>query len=514
MLYFPTGSEMAAIDAYTIQEIGIPQMVLMERAALSLAEEVEKILHKGEACLVVVEGGNNGGDGVCLARILKHRGYQADVLWLDGLRKQSDAFLRQKEIAEKCGVTFYTADLLKDTQNLERYSVVVDGIFGVGLTRNITGIQAETIATLNQLTCRKLAIDIPSGINSENGSVMGIAFQADKTVTFGLKKLGMLYEPAGQYCGEIIVKDIGFPREAVEAAAPKHYCYTDDEIIRMVPPRKKDSHKGTYGRVVVIAGSVNMCGACRFAAEAAYRTGCGLVRIYTDEENRVILQESLPEAMLTTYDSRHFEEDEIAKLKSVIGWADVIVAGPGLGTDQRAETIGRVLMQEAACPLVLDADALNIISRHRDWLKGKKNVVITPHIKEMARLIQKEQQSEAEAMSYVKQNMEKAARETTAEYGVVTVLKDARTMVTSQETETYINITGNNGMSKGGSGDVLAGLIGGLLAQKMPVEAAAKAGVYLHGKAGNLAAEHCGQYSMLARDILYYIPAAMGKLHG
>lgn len=512
MIYFPTGSEMAAIDAYTINEIGIPQMVLMERAAMTLAEEAVKLLGRDEKCLIVVESGNNGGDGICLARILNQMGYQADVLWLDGLKKQSNAFLKQKDIAEKCGVDFYSSAMLSAPSDLETYKLLVDGIFGVGLKRPVAGVDQDALSVMNEMECCKLAIDIPSGISSDTGQIMGAAFRADITVTFGLKKLGMLYEPARTYCGEIIVKDIGFPKEAVLSVSPIHYSYADDEIIRMIPSRKKDSHKGNYGRVVVMAGSVNMCGACHFAAEAAYRTGCGLVRIYTDEVNREILQETIPEAMLTTYDSKHFEEDEIEKLKGVIDWADVIVAGPGIGTDKRAVQIIETLMKEADCPMVLDADALNIISAHREWLKGKEDIVITPHIREMARLIMEAPQSEKDAAAYVKQNMEQAAKQITAEYGVITVLKDARTIVATGDEKTYINITGNSGMSKGGSGDVLAGVIGGLIAQNMPSPEAAKAGVYLHGKAGDLARESCGAYSMLARDIVYHIPAALGKL--
>lgn len=512
MIYFPTGSEMAAIDKYTIEEIGIPQMVLMERAALTMAEEIKKILGPDDACLVVVESGNNGGDGVCLARILHQSGYKIDVVWLEGLEKQSDAFLKQKEIAEKCGLAIKPASYLWESDCRNVYKLVVDGIFGVGLHRPVADIQQKAVTVMNEMQCRKLAIDIPTGLNADTGEIMGAAFQADITVTFGLKKLGMLYEPARSLCGKVIVKDIGFPREAVHAVSPQHYCYTDEEIVRMMPIRKKDSHKGNYGRVVVIAGSVNMCGACHFAAEAAYRTGCGLVRIYTDEKNREILQETIPEAMLTTYDSKHYEEEEIEKLKGVIEWADVIVAGPGLGTDKRAVQIIRILMETADCPMVLDADALNILAENREWLKGKEDIVITPHVREMARLIRADGQEEADALAYVKQNMEQTAKSAASEYGVITVLKDARTIVAAGEEKTYINITGNNGMSKGGSGDVLSGVIGGLIAQGMKPKEAAKAGVYLHGRAGNLAKESCGSYSMIARDILHYIPAALGKL--
>ncbi len=513
LLYFPTGSEMAAIDAYTINEIGIPQMVLMEKASECLYEEIVRHIKKDDRCLVVVEGGNNGGDGVALARILCHKGYLADILYLEGISNVSDAFKQQLKIAENCGVKIYRADMLAAGEKLLMYNAVVDGIFGVGLKREVKGIQADAINILNAMDALKIAIDMPSGVSSDTGRILGTAFAADITITFGYKKLGMLYSPGSGLCGEIVIKDIGFPKQALEYVNPAIYSYTAKEINDMIPVRKQDSHKGSYGKVVVVAGSKNMAGACYFSAAAAYRTGCGLVRIYTDEVNREILQEKLPEAMLTTYNAEKYEDADIEKFKGVIEWADVIIMGPGLGTKKTAERIVETVMTNAKCPIVIDADAINILASHKTWFGGERDIIITPHLMEMTRFMGIKPDNEyPNPVSYVKNNMTVCANEIAEKYKVVCVLKDSHTVVASGKRETYINVTGNNGMSTGGSGDVLSGVIGGLLAQGMDRDSAAKAGVYIHGRAGDIAAENIGAHSMLAGDIVDSIATALGKI--
>ena len=504
MLYFPTGNEAGAIDYYTIEKIGIPQMVLMERAALALADETEKICKgKDSKILVMAESGNNGGDGVALARILTGRGYRADVMCLNGLKTRSEAFMNQLKIAETVGVSIHAGKL-----DIENYDVIVDGIFGVGLSRNVEGVHADAIDILNQAEALKIAIDIPSGINSETGAVMGTAFKADYTVTFGFTKLGMLIGEGREYSGNIIGKDIGFPEKALLENLPKAYTFDNTDAKKLMPRRIPSSNKGTYGKVLVIAGSKEISGAAYLSAAAAYGMGAGLVKIFTEESNRRIMSELLPEALLATYDEA---EPEKADIRESIKWASAVVIGPGIGQGKAAKLFLENVLLYAECPIILDADAINIMSTDKDHFdvllsarEGKGQVIMTPHILEMSRFT-------GIPVPDIKKDIIKVAEETADKDKVIVVLKDARTVVSkphsgdadNETTEgVYINTTGNSSMSKGGSGDVLTGVIAALIAQGAESYDAARLGVYLHGSGGDRAKEKLGEYGVMARDII------------
>ena len=381
MKYIVTKKEMQAIDAYAIDKMGIPAAVLMERAALAIVEEVERLNTSKGRILVVVEGGNNGGDGLAAARILMERGYLVDVYYVAGFSKTTKQFQIQQDIMFNMGVR-----LRKAIPNKE-YSVIVDGIFGVGLSRNVDGPQKKAIDTLNQMSGIKVAIDIPSGIDATTGDIWGTAFKADYTITFGLKKLGMFFSDGIDYCGKIIRKDIGFPEQAIKAVKPKIYAY-DTSDMNKLPKRIDNSNKGTYGRVAVIAGSKNMSGAAFLCSKAAYSTGVGLVKIYTHESNRTILQSQLPEAVMMTYNDY---EGALSCIEDAMKWATVIVVGPGLGVDSTSERMLYELLMNTEVPLVLDADALNILSNNIELLEASSApVIMTPHMMEMSRLIQKD----------------------------------------------------------------------------------------------------------------------------
>ncbi|MBQ8413541.1 MAG: NAD(P)H-hydrate epimerase [Lachnospiraceae bacterium] len=296
MKYIVSGEEMSRIDEYTINNVGLPQMVLMERAALEIADFIKSKFSKSVRILVGVESGNNGGDGIATARILKSEGYDIEVYWVDGLGKTSPAFEQQRHIAKKLGVKFI--DEIVDYG----YDIVIDGIFGVGLNRTVTGKQAEAINMINDIDAYTIAIDIPSGIDSYTGFVLGSAVRADATITFEHIKIGMLMGIGYEYSGQVVIANIGFPKQAVDFVEPRLYTYEESDIDRLLPFRKSDSHKGSYGKISIIGGRKNMAGAPMFSAEASYRMGCGLVKICTVEENRAIIQTKLPEAMLTTYD--------------------------------------------------------------------------------------------------------------------------------------------------------------------------------------------------------------------
>lgn len=489
MKYIASGSEMSRIDEYTINVIGIPQMVLMERAALEVFRLIRSRFDTKSRILVVVESGNNGGDGIAVARMLAQEGYDVEVYWVNGLESASSGFDRQYAIAKKLNVKF-----VDEIVNYG-YDIVIDGIFGVGLNRAVTGRQAEAINMMNDIEAYKIAIDIPSGIDSYTGFILGTAFRADETVTFGLMKLGMLMGIGYEYSGKVTVADIGFPKQSIDFIEPRLYTYDEEDVEAQLPYRKSDSHKGSYGRIGVIGGSKNMAGAAMFAAEAAYRMGCGLVNICTVEDNREIMQTKLPEALLTTYNPKDIDSVRTG-LKSLFAWSDVLILGPGLGTDEAASFIVEKVLRNYDKTIILDADGLNVLAGNIDWLKSTDaKVIITPHLMEMSRLT-------GEKLSEIKENKYDIARDFAKKNQTVVVLKDSRTIVSDGGLQAYINVTGNNGMATGGSGDVLSGIIAGLCGQGLGCFEAAKLGVCMHGFAGQEAAIQRGRYSMIAGDIV------------
>lgn len=493
MQYIVTKKEMQAIDAYTIDKIGIPSAVLMERAALSVVEEIERLNVSRGRVLIVVEGGNNGGDGLAVGRILLERGYKVDIYYIGGFEKVSQGFQQQWSILHHMGVRF------RKTIPNKEYAVIVDGIFGVGLSREVRGVQKKAIEAMNHMDAIKVAIDIPSGIDATTGEVLGTAFYADYTVTFGLKKLGMFFLDGIDACGTVICKPIGFPAQAVAHVKPMIYAYDNSDLDKL-PKRVNNSNKGTYGRVAVIAGSKNMSGAAFLCSKAAYSTGAGLVKIYTHESNRTILQSQLPEAVMMTYDDY---EGALACIEDALQWATVIVVGPGLGVDTVSERMLYELLMNAEVPMVVDADALNILSNNIELLRTSSvQIIMTPHMKEMSRLIQR-------PVEEIAKNRFVIAREFAKKMQVTLVLKDAKSIATNGGQQTYMNLAGNNGMSTGGSGDVLAGIIAGMLAGGLTLADAARMGTYVHCRAGDLAAEHKGNYAMLASDIISYIGEVM-----
>ncbi|MBO4591726.1 MAG: NAD(P)H-hydrate dehydratase, partial [Eubacterium sp.] len=501
---------------------------------------------KRDKILVVAESGNNGGDGVAVARILKTKGYDTYVYEINGISSSSESYRKQIEISKNLNVKFPELDP-EDGNVFAEYRVIVDSIFGVGLSREVKGIHSDVIDRINNAKDAGafiFSIDIPSGISSSTGHVLGNAVRSDMTVTFEYIKYGMLTSEGREYSGDIICKNIGLyisddkdemwaivsgqkERDAENPYSESlFYEYEECEIKSLIPKRKADSNKGTYGKVLVVAGSKDIYGAVYMAAEAVLRVGAGLVKVVTDIRNRDILADKLPEAMMLTYDSEEFEasgyRDTFAdKLTESVAWADVILVGPGLGTDSVAECIlANVLKACNEKKLVLDADALNVISgmdtarvfEELTEKTGRGNVVITPHIAEMSRIAKDTFKERAESaalnsIKYIKENPGAVAREISDRYGVVTVLKDARTVVAAPDDfAVYVNTTGNSGMSTGGSGDVLAGAVAGLLAQadttQQSVKDIASVAVHLHGTAGDKACLEKGERGMTATDIL------------
>ena len=485
MRYLLTGKQMQHADRYTIDKIGIPSMVLMERAALRTVEIMEQENLNFNNVLVVCGSGNNGGDGYAIARLLHLKGYCVSVYFLGEDAKRSGENRQQKKIAEHYCIP------VKQEIGKEEYSVIIDAIFGTGLSRNVEGTYAEIIDLLNHMSGYKVAVDTPSGMNDDTGLVMGTAFRADLTVAIAFAKRGQLLEAGNPYVGHLKVADIGIYPDDWTLQDTFTYCYDFGDFKLKFPKRIPDSHKGTYGKVLLIVGSKGMSGAALLCARAAYTTGAGLVQIYTHEDNRVIIQKSLPEAIVTTY--TEYDEN---KLKQMLEWADVVGIGSGLGMSETAEKLVKYTIQYSSIPCVVDADALNLIAKDISILQYiKQEMILTPHMKEMSRLLSCDLQK-------LKEKKLELLEQFVNKYPVTCILKDARTLIGNANENTFLNLTGNSAMAKGGSGDVLTGIISGILAQKVDTYQASCLGVYLHGLAGDFAKEQKGAYSVLAGDLV------------
>ncbi len=484
MEFLLNAEKMKRCDFDTIHKTGIPSMVLMERAALAVADEICNSGCDLRSVLVICGSGNNGGDGFAVGRILDERGIRVTLAFVGCESSMTEETALQKKICENCG--------MKICSNFmdHEYTVIVDAIFGIGLSRDIEGTYAEIIRWINEQSAYIVAADIPSGINADNGKVQGVAVKADLTVTFAYRKIGHILYPGAEYCGRIVRRDIGITTDSSGKDLRNTFMYEPEDLYH-IAARKAYSNKGTYGKVLMIAGSEGMSGAACLASRAAYRSGCGLVRVFTPECNRQIVQMQLPEAIVTSYDPAVFP---LKELEQALAWADVAAIGPGLGMSEISDQILAYVMQRWNGPLVIDADGLNLLSNTLERLETcSAKVILTPHIGEMVRLT-------GDTKEEILDDILQSALRFSREYKVICVLKDARTVV-SDGSELYINVSGNHGMAVGGSGDVLTGIISSLLAQKMTSFQAASFGVYLHGLAGDRARELHGAYGMLAGDI-------------
>lgn len=494
MIYLPTGEQMRRADLYTIEEIGVPSMVLMERAALEVVRCMEEEQLDFRRVLVICGSGNNGGDGYAIARLLHLKGHDVTIFFAGNSQKRSEENAQQAKIAAHYEIPVIT------NLGTEEYSVIIDALFGTGLKREVTGHYREVLCSVNQMVGKKVAVDLPSGIHDTTGARMGIAFCADLTVAIAFPKRGLFLQEGNVCAGKILTGDIGISSETFSEGTVT-FGYEKQDLFLGFPKRKKNSHKGSYGKVLMIAGSKGMSGAAYLSAKAAYAVGAGLVQIYTHEENRVILQQLLPEAIITTYDT--FDSEQLEKL---IQWADLIGIGCGLGKSDTAERVMQYTLKRALVPCVVDADGINILSKHMEWIEETNAlIVLTPHMKEMSRMLQ------CSVRELIEQRMEKL-HAFVERYKVVCVLKDARTLVAKEHRNTYLNLSGNAAMAKAGSGDVLAGVIVGILAQQCEPYTSACLGVFLHGLAGDMARDKKGAYSVLASDLVAEISSVLKNI--
>lgn len=491
-------AQMKECDTYMIEDIGIPSAVLMERASLAVAEDVlsyadHKEIPAGKLRVLSVCGsGNNGGDGVAAARILYLKGITASLYLAGNPDHQSAEMTRQLEIASKIGIK-----ALK-SPDFSSYDVIIDAIFGIGLNREVGGSYRKLIEKINRSGSYIISVDIPSGISADSGRVLGIAVRADRTVTMQAVKRGLLLYPGASYAGLTVRADIGIMTHDFPTAA----YVPEEKDLSLLPQRDCSGNKGTFGKILVIAGSKNMSGASYFTSLAALRMGVGMVRILTPEENRCILQQMLPEAMLTTYSS---ETEAVSKIDGLLTWADVIACGPGLTTSVLAKNIVKTVLLKSALPLVLDADGLNCLAGNPDLLKGYRGtLIITPHIGEMSRLCGAQTER-------LKEDPTGYAKTFAHEYQLTCVLKDARTVTATPDGKVYINIYGNDGMATAGSGDVLTGIAAACLARGADPAKAGALAVLIHALAGDAAMKVKGRSGLLAQDLTDGIQQVLGE---
>lgn len=488
MIRVQNSASMAAADQNTISG-GIPSLVLMERAALSVFRVIrEAELDTSNVC-VLCGTGNNAADGVAIARLFLEEGDNADLYLLGDEDRYSPDMKHQIDIISNYEV--YTVNRF----NPEEYTLIVDAIFGTGLKREVTGNYAKAIEKVNESGTPVVSVDIPSGLSSDTGEILGTAVFADITVTFQYPKQGQLIVDGPAVCGDLYVENIGiFPYSDKDDEGC--FILTSDDI-EDLPSRDETGNKGTFGKLLVIAGNRDICGAAYLSACAALKTGIGMIKIFTSAENRTALSVKLPEALITTYGEN---TSDLEKLEADLEWADCVLIGPGLGTDDFSAELLKKFLKLNRKPAVMDADALNIMAANPElWKSVQFDCTITPHIGEMSRL--------SGLGSYtIKADPIGTARTFAAEHNTTCILKDYVTVTAYKSGLAFINTSGCSALASAGTGDVLAGMTAGMITRyRNTVFPLAAMSVYIHGLAGEQAAEELGIEAVTSNDLLDYI---------
>ncbi|WZL72177.1 NAD(P)H-hydrate dehydratase [Clostridiaceae bacterium 35-E11] len=512
-----TSEQMKQVDRTAIQEFGIPGIVLMENAGLSVLEEVMKSLKDktNQEVVIVCGRGNNGGDGFVVARHLANKGVPVKVCIMGNPSLIDGDAKTNYEMIHKIKVEIYP---LAGVNNLKKFadlvkecSIIVDAVFGTGLNSEIDNFIKEIIDIINASGKEVISIDLPSGICGNDGTVCGIAVRAYKTIVLQLPKLGNINYPGNEYNGQIILKDISIPPAAIDQMNLMMNLITQDTVKNILPMRKKDTYKGDYGKAYIVAGSTGMTGAAMLACEAALRSGAGLLKIPVPQSLNTIMEVRLTEAItlpLPDLNKGVLGISDIQKVINTMKEADVIGIGPGSGQSREIEELLRNIFEHFTKPIVLDADALNALAKRKELFQCIKSpVVITPHIGEMARLTELD-------IEYIRKQRIKVAVDFAKKWKITVLLKGTKTIVAGPNGEVYINETGNPGMATAGSGDVLTGIITGFIAQGIEPTKATIAAVYVHGCAGDRVAERLGEYGMIAGDMVKELPFVIKDIVG
>lgn len=506
-----TADEMREIDRQSIKGLGIPGIVLMENAGIRAAEKAKELLLEKRKVVVLAGNGNNGGDGFVIARHLGNWDYEVETWLIGDIQKCSADSITNFHALVHSG---YKLKFWNENNNrlliesLNNADLIIDAMLGTGAKGELREPYSAIIDLANVVSGTRLAIDMPTGVNSDTGEVINIAFKADSTITFAFPKIGQFMYPGAEYVGELIIADISIPPVILKQVKPKAYLINHDMIQRLLPHRKRQSHKGTYGHSLIIGGSEDMPGAPTLATKAALRAGTGLATIAIPKSIRPLVFGLLPEAIckgLPETITGHFSLEGIDSLFLETNKYTAIGIGPGMGIWEQGEEWVSNILKSTNLPIVIDADALNLLANDLSVLNTRDYpTILTPHPGEMARLLKKE-------IQHVESNRIAAARQLASQFGVYVVLKGANTVIATPNGDIYINSTGGPELAKGGTGDVLTGLLTGLLAQKLPVIDALLIGVYIHGLAGSLASIP-SNYSTLATEVIDNIGLAINKV--
>jgi ADP-dependent NAD(P)H-hydrate dehydratase / NAD(P)H-hydrate epimerase len=487
------------LDQYTIGHESIAFIDLMERACRAFVDWFVQHYRQNKKIGIVCGTGNNGGDGLGIARLLVENHYPVKVWVVRGEVKETADFKINFERAKISRVSLSEISLPSDRGLFGGCDILIDAVFGSGLSRPVEGIYAQVIPCINDTNAIKIAVDIPSGLLADQPSI-GSIVKAHRTISFQLPKLAFFFPENNQYVGEWNLVDIGLSKQFLKEAESKNFFVTKDAIKKILQPRSRFSHKGDYGHALLIAGSQGKMGACILAARAALRSGLGLLTVHVPKNGNDIVQAAVPEAM-SVMDAN---ENYFSYLPIDLNF-DVIGIGPGLGKAPETVKAFSQLLEKYQKPMVLDADALNILSEHRELFSLiAAGSILTPHPKEFERLV-----------GTWKNDFERLEKQKalSAQIKSMIVLKGAFTSIATPDGSVYFNSTGNPGMATGGSGDVLTGILTGLLAQGYSAIDAAILGVYLHGLSGDLAMADKDMNSLIASDLIEYLPKAFRGAH-
>jgi len=520
-------SQMYKYDKATSEFFGISEAVLMERAALSVVDELEKNfkIQYGNIVdtppiLILCGSGNNGGDGFAIARLLLIKGYIVHAIYIGDANKASVSNVSQKNILEKylnvishnIGEILFdsTYSFLCNSININiyelleknKYAAIIDSIFGIGINRKLPDDIDAILEAVNKIKTNKVAIDIPSGINADGMIFSNHPFLADATITFGFKKISNMIYPARNYCGNVILKDIGINKYSIlNNEDDIKITHLNSVLDFEFPNRPDDGNKGTFKKLLIIAGSKDIYGAALLATLSAFKTGIGMIMVLTHENNKAYFADKCPESMMKTY-SKDYSEDKIREgFKDCEAWADGILIGPGIGTDLISNILVDMSINFSNKPLVIDADGLNILARYFDEntsfsFENNRKVILTPHLKEFERLSKI-------SITEIKNDIINIAHDFSIKHNCTLLLKDAINIVATcnDKNKVFIIDGGNNGMATAGSGDVLAGICSVLNLQMNSPGEAACASSFIHIKAGNVAKDLMGERGMVAGDI-------------
>lgn len=484
------------IDNYCIEKFNMPSMILMENAALKVLKNVDFKMFK--SFTIVCGTGNNGGDGLALARHIFSNGYKVDI-FVVGNGKMSDDFKSNYTILEKMKLEIKSIKSSQDidslSKSLNENDVVIDAIFGIGLKREIEGIYKEVVNAINEKSKYTIAIDIPSGMKCDTFGTFENCIRANKTISFEVYKRGFLDYKSEEYTGEVVVEKIGIPEYVVDKFHDKEYLVNEDYIKSILKKRDKYSHKGDFGRVSIIAGSDNYIGAAYISSQAAVRSGAGLVTLFTKETIMDNLRNKIVEAMIMSYDDKDFK-DKIVK-------SDSIAIGPGMGNNKETFEYVKNIILTNGCPVVIDADGLNVLQNNLDILSiAKRQIIMTPHMGEMSRLT-------GISVDKIIEDRINIAKDFAKKYNVILLLKGYNTIITDGES-IYINTTGNSKMASGGMGDALTGIIASFIGQKYESLKATILGAYIHGKCGDELSKD--MFCVNASHVIESIPYELEKL--